>query len=865
MDMHQHLFHRLQPVLTPLLLALSSAVVQAAPALTNANFEAPALADNDIRWAPPNGWTGGSGTYNPSARFYASLQGKNTIGTMAGPRVAFLWDQRPAPLQQTTTLKVEAGRTYTLTVALGGRSTDDPYAGAGLDLLVNGAVVATRTVDAPPAPGTFADVSLAWTGTEATAGGLITVQVRAVNPRFTSYVDVDHVRLVAGLVNGSFEAQPQNEGAVVQAPPVGWQGGSGFYHPSAAFYRNLAQQGAAPTMAGPHVAYLWGLAPQPLEQRTPEPVVAGTTYTLRAGLGGRTNTDVFAGLQMELLADGVVVARRAVAAPPLAGGFADVVLSWLAPASATGQLLGVRFSAIKPAANGYVDIDNVRLDAESATQWQVGLDNASFEAPALARGALRIQPPPGWQGGTGSYHPDASWYAALAGNTRLGSLDGRQVAYLGGNAPPALQQTTTAKVVAGATYTLTVASGGRTRPHTPAGLGLELTADGQTVATAQAPTAPAPGSFADVALRWTAPNNLEGRTLGVRVRALQPGPQSYVDVDHVRLSASAAAFEVRSPQARQVIQRTGTTTDVAVRGTAPGADQVQARLVARAGYAGASTAWAPLAVDNTGRYAGVVPAVAGGWYDLEVRSQRGAVNLPVSAVERVGVGEVFIIAGQSNSANWGSAAQTPGDDRVSALAAAYSGWQWARDPQPHANGGRGSPWPAFGTRFAADTGLPVAVVAVGVGGTVVAQWQPTASLYPRLKSAIQALGQRGFRAVLWHQGETDAYRCTSTDAYVALLNTLIKASRDEAGWPVPWGVATASQLPSATAVCKQAIDAAQAQVVANTPGVFAGPNTNGYFAAGLTWDRVHFNAEGLTTHGQAWVQALGQWGGVPAR
>jgi hypothetical protein len=687
----KHPFLCLQPTLSPLLLALSAAAVQAAPALTNGNFEAPALADDHIRWAPPNGWTGGSGTYNPSTRFYANLQGQTTIGTMAGPRVAFLWDRRVAPLQQTTTLKVEAGRTYTLTVSLGGRTTDDPYAGAGLDLIVNGAVVATRTVEAPPAPGTFADVSLAWTGTEAAAGGLITVQVRAIKQRPKSYVDVDHVRLVAGLVNGSFEAQPQNDGAVVQAPPAGWQGGSGFYNPRAAHYKDLAQQDPATDMAGPHVTYLWGLAPQPLEQRTPEPIVAGTTYTLRAAIGGRTNTDVFAGLQMELLADGQVVARRAVTTPPLPGGFEDVLLSWQAPTSATGQLLGVRFSAINPAANGYVDID------------------------------------------------------------------------------------------------------------------------------------------------------------------------------HVRLSASAAAFEVSSPKARQVIQRTGTTTDVAVRGTAPGADRVQARLVARAGFAGASTGWAPLAVDTRGRYAGVVPAVAGGWYDLEVRSQTGAVHLPLATVERVGVGEVFIIAGQSNSANWGSTAQTPGDDRVSALAAAYNGWQWARDPQPHANGGRGSPWPAFGTRFAADTGLPVAVVAVGVGGTVVAQWQPTASLYPRLKSAIQALGPKGFRAVLWHQGETDAYRCTATDTYVALLNTLIKASREEAGWPVPWGVATASQLPSATAVCKQAIDAAQAQVVDNTPGVFAGPNTNGYFAAGLTWDRVHFNAEGLTRHGQAWVQALAQWGGVPAR
>ncbi|HWY78714.1 MAG TPA: hypothetical protein VN281_24080, partial [Verrucomicrobiae bacterium] len=69
--------------------------------------------------------------------------------------------------------------------------------------------------------------------------------------------------------------------------------------------------------------------------------------------------------------------------------------------------------------------------------------------------------------------------------------------------------------------------------------------------------------------------------------------------------------------------------------------------------------WQPMSFDRkTGSFRGGITVVAGGWYRLEVRASRKGTELSRASVEHVGVGEVFVIAGQSNSANYGEERQT---------------------------------------------------------------------------------------------------------------------------------------------------------------------------------------------------------------
>ncbi|MBM3888573.1 MAG: sialate O-acetylesterase, partial [Verrucomicrobia bacterium] len=247
-----------------------------------------------------------------------------------------------------------------------------------------------------------------------------------------------------------------------------------------------------------------------------------------------------------------------------------------------------------------------------------------------------------------------------------------------------------------------------------------------------------------------------------------------------------------------------------------------------------------------------------GWYRIEFRAKRGETVIATAAVERVGVGEVFVTCGQSNSANYGRPPQRAQDERVSSCDFHTGRWRHGDDPQPGAGGNGGSPWALLGDLLAKKLDVPVGFICLGVGSTAVSFWTPPAGGYARLKKALQLAGGRGVRAVLWHQGESDSIAGTSAENYARMLAKTIVQSREDAGWPVPWGVALAAFHPSpkATAECQRAIVAGQKKVVAEVPGVFQGPETDSFHKRGFLADSVHFNAHGLAAHAQGWAVAI---------
>lgn len=239
---------------------------------------------------------------------------------------------------------------------------------------------------------------------------------------------------------------------------------------------------------------------------------------------------------------------------------------------------------------------------------------------------------------------------------------------------------------------------------------------------------------------------------------------------------------------------------------------------------------------------------------------------------RFAVGEVFLAAGQSNSATHGETSQSSKISMNRMVNPLNQTWSLLRDPMPvatswadpefggQANAG-GSPWPIFADALSQDIGVPVAVVSVGYGGTTSAQWQKGNSrgLYPRLTLAAQALAGCSFRAVLWHQGESDAIDGVSTAVYVANMKLLRQSFRTDTGCTVqPWLIAEAawlpvSQFPTISVARIAAITAAQKQLWTLDSGFQQGPNTDQWISyPDLRFDQVHFTATGLGLHGRAW-------------
>src|SRR5580704_4864669 len=79
-------------------------------------------------------------------------------------------------------------------------------------------------------------------------------------------------------------------------------------------------------------------------------------------------------------------------------------------------------------------------------------------------------------------------------------------------------------------------------------------------------------------------------------------------------------------------------------------DKLEARFIGKSLDGGLPENWQPLPLNpHIPHFRAGLQTPAGGWYRLEVRLSGGGQVLFETAVGHVGVGEIFVIAGQSNS------------------------------------------------------------------------------------------------------------------------------------------------------------------------------------------------------------------------
>ncbi len=272
--------------------------------------------------------------------------------------------------------------------------------------------------------------------------------------------------------------------------------------------------------------------------------------------------------------------------------------------------------------------------------------------------------------------------------------------------------------------------------------------------------------------------------------------------------------------------------------------------------------WVTLAAAN-GTFTGTIPGVyAGGWYQVEFAGTDVSGNVVMTkVVEKVGVGEVFITGGQSNSCNFGGEKTQAANDTVSALNPADGSWVHCEDSQPSTsdystgNGG-GSPWPTLGDELTTQLQVPIGFICTGRGNTKISELADDAKYYGSIKQAIDLVKPYGCRAFLIHQGEADIN--TDMDEYKASYEELIAKTREDAGYNLNWVIAQVSYA------WKGFNDSAKAEKIkgvqlglCNNTDIFPGPTTDDMLGTyRYKKDGLHLSLEGLIEHGKRWATAL---------
>jgi hypothetical protein len=336
-------------------------------------------------------------------------------------------------------------------------------------------------------------------------------------------------------------------------------------------------------------------------------------------------------------------------------------------------------------------------------------------------------------------------------------------------------------------------------------------------------------------------------------------PAAKVDVPP---SARSDEGQIHSPVPRQVVQREGASGIVPIFAAFPDLAEAQFeyRVVPLKKAFGTGSTWEILEGKQIeGKFTAAARVAAGGWYRLELRGSNGK-RVVDASVEPIGVGEVFLIAGQSYAANFNEKPMriNDPDGRVVAWDVEKKSWAVAHDPQPiHGYGGTsGSIWPAMGNLLLPEARVPIGFINVSSGATATRQWLPGQQLYTHLAEAGNNAGR--FRAVLWQQGESDVIAQTTTETYVENLTTIRKGLAREWGFEPPWLLAKSTHHPTVykdpehERQIRGAIDE-----LCRLPGFRAGPDTDTLQGENREMSGLrHFSAAGQERAGKLWFKAI---------
>lgn len=206
----------------------------------------------------------------------------------------------------------------------------------------------------------------------------------------------------------------------------------------------------------------------------------------------------------------------------------------------------------------------------------------------------------------------------------------------------------------------------------------------------------------------------------------------------------------------------------------PGKVVVQVRLVREDGYEAVTAGlnWQEAATCPDGTWSATLRDVPrGGLYRLETCLQLddGPIEWAIRGdmVHHLGVGDIWVITGQSNAAGYGKTPVEDGPELGIHAFTADGRWKLATHPlgdstgtlyppnRENANASH-SPWMAFARRLKQALGYPIGLIPASLGGSPVSAWDRRTDgvLFNNMLRYLLDSGA-GVKGAVWYQGESD--------------------------------------------------------------------------------------------------------------
>lgn len=366
------------------------------------------------------------------------------------------------------------------------------------------------------------------------------------------------------------------------------------------------------------------------------------------------------------------------------------------------------------------------------------------------------------------------------------------------------------------------------------------------------------------------------------------------------------------PYNNQILQRNSTNTaTVSFLGkVAKEATLVEYQLVSVKNGKEELSSWQLLDSSAIGGFYQGKLEIKGGLYKFKVRSKNNTVLLDSAVLSRFGVGEVFIIAGQSNAQGIERSAYQSGTDNEMVIAANFSNVYEPKNDDKFTftginnyayptnsfevlkkssiigpTGANNYFWPKLGEKITSSLQVPVCFFNVAWGGTSIRNWAESSrgiasnnpwngTLYPvgfpfeNLKQVIKSFaGQNGIRAVLWQIGETDTDKQLPSNDFVNYFKEVQQAIVNLTGINIPMVVAQGTYFarPNNDGICTPSNNytgiAEGIKSLWNIPNeaFLAGPNTDIIEIPRLSTDAegcVHFSPNAFGALADSWFAKL---------